>query len=90
MTPQEEQAVSRWQFSMIEKVVGASVIALLCWMAVTVQTTATRVAVIEAKLSAATEDRYTSTDAARDTQLTAARLEALGARVSVLEKRHGQ
>lgn len=85
MTPDEVNAVSRWQLSLFEKVVGSVVVALLGWMAWTVQITFTQVAVIEAKLTLATSDNYTGSDAVRDQSIADATTRALEARVTKLE-----
>lgn len=85
MTPEEVSAVSRWQLSVFEKVVGGAILALLGWMAWTVQTTSTQVAVIEAKLTVVAADNYTSKDADRDIHLTDEKIAALAARVAKLE-----
>ena len=78
----------RAQLTMIEKVVGACVIALLGWVGFTVQGTDKRVAVIEAKLSTVTENRYSSTDAERDKEIITERIDGLAQRVSTLETKH--
>jgi hypothetical protein len=85
MTLDEVNAVSRWQLSVFEKIVGSVVVALLGWMALTVQTTSTQVAVIEAKLTAVTGDRYTGADAVRDNRVTDERIMALTQRIEKLE-----
>ena len=78
----------RAQLTMIEKVVGACVIALLAWVGATVQATDKRVAVIEARLSTATEGRYSAAEASRDKEILLGRIELLSQRVSTLEKKH--
>lgn len=90
MTPEEVNAVSRWQLSMTEKVVGGCIIALLGWMALTTQSTATKVAVIEARLATATEGRYTTADATRDSKVTEEKIISLSKRVEALERRIGE
>lgn len=86
MTPEEVTAVSRWQLSITEKVIGGAVMALLGWMAFTTQTTATKMAVIEARLSMMSNDPYTSADAVKDKQITDEKIVALSARVETLER----
>lgn len=57
--------MGRWQLSMMEKAIGSCIIALLIWMATTIQATATRLAVIESEmidLRELTKDRYTRSD----------------------------
>jgi hypothetical protein len=85
MTPDEVNAVSRWQLSVFEKVVGGVVVALLGWQAFTTQTMSVQVAVIEAKLTSATEDRYTGADALRDHALRDQKIGALEQRVIKIE-----
>lgn len=80
----------RWQLSLVEKVVGSSIIALLAWMAITTQQTATRVAVIEAKLTAVQDGRYTVSDATRDRETIRVELRSLEARIVRLEGKHGE
>lgn len=74
------------RFNLVEKAVGAVMIALMIWVGTTTQQTATRVAVIEAKLSLATENRYTSIDAERDKEIIIGRIEALENRVNKFDK----
>jgi len=87
VTPDEVNAVSRWQLSVFEKIVGSVVVALLGWQAWTTQTMSVQVAVIEAKLTAATADNYTGADALRDQKLQEQKIGALEQRVAKLEGR---
>lgn len=88
MTPEEESIVSRWQLSMVEKLVGGVIMGLLVWMAATTQSTSTRMAVIEAKLSMMAADPYSSADAAKDKQISDEKIAAISARLETLEKRN--
>ena len=86
MTPSEKDAVSRWQFSMVEKVVGGTVLALLGWMALTTQATATKVAVIEARISMMATDPYNASDAQKDRATLEERINANTNRIAALER----
>ena len=86
MTPTEKDAVSRWQFSVIEKVIGGTVMALLGWMALTTQATATKVAVIEARISMMALNPYNATDAAKDRASLEERISANTNRIAALER----
>lgn len=85
MTPEETAAAARWPLSIAEKVVGGCVILLLGWMATSVQTTATKVAVIEAQLRTLSASPYSAADAAKDRDLVNERIAALTRRVDTLE-----
>lgn len=86
MTPAEKEAVSRWQFSVIEKVIGGTVLALLGWMALTTQNTATKVAVIEARISMMALDPYSASDAGKDRASLEERINANTNRITALER----
>lgn len=74
------------ELSVTHKIVGGAITALLCWVAWTTQQTSQDVAVLSAKLTAATEDRYRAADAARDLALRDERINTLATRVMDLEK----
>lgn len=75
------------QLTMMQKIIGAGIIGLIGWNAWTTQDTATKVAVMDAKLTAATDDRYRSADASRDLALRDQRINALSERVTQLERK---
>lgn len=87
MTP-DELAASR-QLSITEKVIGGVILALLGWVAITTQSTSTRVAVIESRLTDMSLDRYTSDHAAKDKQILEEKITALTLRVETLERVRG-
>jgi hypothetical protein len=72
--------------TMTHKVVAGAITALLCWVAWTTQNTSQDVAVLSAKLTAATEDRYRAADAARDLALRDERINTLSQRLMELER----
>lgn len=49
----------RWQLSMVEKLVGTSMLGLLAWMAVTVQQVSVDVAVLKSQAELGNRDRFT-------------------------------
>lgn len=88
LAQEQREGGLRAQATMVEKVVGAALIALVLWVGVTVQNTDKRVAVIESQIKNVAEGRYTSGDASRDQQIMREQLEALRARVTALEGYH--
>jgi hypothetical protein len=82
--PEEELFEQR---TLMEKVIGTCIIALLGWTALTVQTTSTKVAVIEARLQLMPSDQYSSRDADRDNSMIEEKLKTLSARIDRLEGR---
>lgn len=75
------------ELTMTQKIVGAGIIGLIGWTAWTTQDTSVKVAVMDAKLTAATDNRYRSQDAARDLALRDQRLNSLADRVAQLERK---
>lgn len=71
---------------MVEKIVGSVMLALLGWMALTVQSTATRMAVIEARLSMMASDPYTKADAQKDREIVEGKIGALSGRVDAIDR----
>lgn len=57
MSVTDEQG--RWQLSMVEKLVGTSMLGLLAWMAVTVQQVSVDVAVLKSQAELGNRDRFT-------------------------------
>lgn len=49
----------RWQLSMVEKLVGTSMLGLLAWMAVSVQQVSVDVAVLKSQAELGNRDRFT-------------------------------
>jgi len=78
LTSEEE---ARWQFTMIEKVVGAAIIGLLAWMALTVQQTNVDVAVIKEQLASADRHRFTNEEGKR----LGDRIQRVEERVEIIE-----
>ena len=71
----------RWQLSLVEKFVGAVLIGLLGWMAVTVQQVNVDVAVIKAEIASANRDRFTG----QEGQRLADRIQRVEERITALE-----
>ena len=88
LAQKEREGGLRSQATMVEKVVGAALIALVLWVGVTVQSTDKRVAVIEATLRNVTEGRYSSTEAIKDQKILTGEIDALRQRVGRLEAYH--
>ena len=73
---------------MIEKVIGGVVVAALGWMTVTTSVTATKVAVIEARISMMATDPYNASDARKDRASLEERINANTNRIGALERSH--
>jgi len=72
----------RWQLSLVEKVVGGAMLALLGWMAFTVQQVSVDVAVLKDQAERGNQDRFTMQDGQRLTD----RLDRAEARIQQLEE----
>lgn len=83
MTPDENANMIR-QFTTLEKAIGGAVITLLGWVVFTTSNTYTSVEVIKAQVAILGQDRYTSTDAKRDQEITSEKLKSLDERVKKL------
>lgn len=72
----------RWQLSVFEKLVGAVMIGLLAWMAVTVQQVSVDVAVLKSASEMGNRDRFTM----QEGQRLADRIERAEERIQQLEE----
>lgn len=73
----------RWELTLIEKIVGAVLIGLLCWMAVTLQQMTVDVAVIKSELATGNRDRFT----VQEGKALSDRVEKLEEQVGTIEQR---
>ena len=79
----EEQPERRWEFSLIEKLVGGVLISLLGWMAITLQQMTVDVAVIKSELATGNRDRFTS----QEGKALSDRVEKVETQISKIEQR---
>lgn len=80
MSVTDEQG--RWQLSLVEKLVGAVMLGLLGWMAVTVQQMSVDVAVLKSQAEIGNRDRFTM----QEGQAIKDRMEKLEERLKMMEE----
>lgn len=72
-----------WELNLVEKVVGGGVVALLGWMAFTLQSVTVDVAVIKSELASGNRDRFTF----QEGKALSDRVDKLEQQVDTLEQR---
>lgn len=72
-----------WELTMVGKIVGAVMIGLMSWMAISVQQMSVDVAVMKEQIDTATEDRFRKADGL----LLKAQIEQNAKRLDALEER---